>query len=185
MKAANIITLIRIALIPVFIAAWYFLPWWTAFALFVFASVTDKLDGYVARKYNQVTNFGKFVDPLADKLLITAALLLFMQDGLIGAVPAMIIIAREFIVTSLRVVAMSEGRVLAATVSGKIKMVVQVVGLATLMFEPLFGASGLIGTVSLGGFMTINEMVVWIITAVTLWSGAEYCIKNRDVISNF
>lgn len=185
MKTANIITLTRIALIPVFIAAWYFLPWWVAFALFVLASATDKLDGYIARKYNQVTNFGKFVDPLADKLLIAAALLLFVKDGLVGAVPAFIILAREFIVTSLRTVAMSEGRVLAATMSGKIKMVVQVVGLASLMFEPLFGFSGLIGAISLGGFITINDILVWIITAVTLWSGAEYCIKNRDVISNF
>ena len=182
MKTANIITLIRIALVPVFIAAWYFLPWYAAFTVFVVASVTDKLDGYIAR---QVTNFGKFVDPLADKLLITSALLLFVKSGTVGTVYAILIIAREFIVTSLRVVAMSDGRVLAASVSGKIKMVVQCVVLAALLIEPLFGAVGSVGSVAVFGAVTVNDLLVILMTAVTLWSGIEYLVRNRDVINSF
>ncbi len=173
------------ALIPIFVVAWYLAPWWASFALFVLASLSDKLDGYVARKYNQITNFGKFVDPLADKLLVSAALLLFVAEGRIGAVAALIIIGREFIVTSLRVVAMSEGRVLAASTSGKIKMVVQVVGLALMMIEPVFEVAGSFGSTALLGAFTVHDLIVWLIAAVTLWSGAEYCIKNRDVISNY
>ena len=185
MKTANIITLIRIALVPVFIAAWYFLPWYAAFTVFVVASVTDKLDGYIARHYDQVTNFGKFVDPLADKLLITSALLLFVKSGTVGTVYAILIIAREFIVTSLRVVAMSDGRVLAASVSGKIKLVVQCVVLAALLIEPLFGAVGSVGSVAVFGAVTVNDLLVILMTAVTLWSGIEYLVRNRDVINSF
>ena len=185
MKAANIITLIRIAIVPLFVAAWYFCPWYVAFILFILASATDKLDGYIARHYNQVTNFGKFIDPLADKLLITAALMLLVGGGVVGAIPAMIIIAREFIVTSLRVVAMSEGRVLAASVSGKIKMVVQVVGLAALLVEPWFGLNGTVGSIAVVGTVTVNTIIVWVVTLVTLWSGAEYLMGNRDVINSF
>ncbi len=185
LKTANIITLIRIALVPVFIAAWYFLPWYAAFTVFVVASVTDKLDGYIARHYDQVTNFGKFVDPLADKLLITSALLLFVKSGTVGTVYAILIIAREFIVTSLRVVAMSDGRVLAASVSGKIKMVVQCVVLAALLIEPVFGAAGSVGSAAVFGAVTVNDLLVILMTAVTLWSGIEYLVRNRDVINSF
>lgn len=183
MKTANIITLIRIAMIPFFIAAWYFLPWYVEFTIFVLACASDKLDGYIARRYNQVTTFGKFIDPLADKLLICSALMLLVSDGLVSAIAAIIIIAREFIVTSLRVVAMSEGRVLAASISGKIKMVVQCVGIGALL-TPLFYVGGPLTDAMLVS-IPISDIIVWVVAAVTLWSGAEYCIKNRDVISSF
>lgn len=183
MKTANIITLIRIAMIPFFIAAWYFLPWYVAFTLFVIACVSDKLDGYIARRYNQVTTFGKFIDPLADKLLICSALMLLVSNGTVSAIAAIIIISREFIVTSLRVVAMSEGRVLAASISGKVKMVVQCVGIGALL-TPLFFEGGPLTEAMLIS-IPISDIIVWIVAAVTLWSGAEYCIKNRDVISSF
>lgn len=183
MKTANIITLIRIAMIPFFIAAWYFLPWYVAFAIFVVACATDKLDGYIARRYNQVTTFGKFIDPLADKLLICSALMLLVSNGTVSAIAAIIIIAREFIVTSLRVVAMSEGRVLAASVSGKVKMVVQCIGIGALL-TPLFFEGGPLTTGAVFDIL-YSDIIVWVVAAVTLWSGAEYCIKNRDVISSF
>ncbi|MBR5260623.1 MAG: CDP-diacylglycerol--glycerol-3-phosphate 3-phosphatidyltransferase, partial [Oscillospiraceae bacterium] len=130
MTTANIITIIRILLIPLFMAtALGGVPYGVAIALgiFILASATDGVDGYIARKYNQVTTLGKFLDPLADKLLITAAILIFVQSGLMGAVSAMIILTREFAVTSLRIVAMGAGVALAANIWGKLKTVVQII----------------------------------------------------------
>lgn len=172
MKNANRITLLRIALIPVFMALWYFTEWYWALGVFLLSALTDKLDGYVARKYNQVTNFGKFIDPLADKLLICSALVILVADGRVSAVVVFIIVARELIITSLRTLAMSEGRVLAADWLGKLKMVVQVVVTAYLLC-PQTGING--------GF-TVGDICAWVMAAVTVWSGLEYCITNRDII---
>ena len=135
MTTANKITLVRIAMIPFFI---YFAYVGTrtadiiALCLFLVASATDFLDGYIARKYNQITDFGKFVDPLADKLLVCAALLLFIQRGEMNGVMVFIILAREFIITSLRTVAAGKGRVLAAAWSGKVKTCTQIAGVAVI-----------------------------------------------------
>ena len=178
LNTANIITLSRMALIPIFMAvllseipgSGYF-----ALGLFILASLTDSVDGYVARKYNQVSNFGKFIDPLADKLLITSAILIFVQWDKISAVAATIIITREFVVTSLRVVAMAEKRDVAAMLSGKIKMVVQSLGVCVLM-------SGLDGLIIFESY-TIGNVAVWTMVAVTVWSGLEYVIKNRNVFA--
>ena len=117
MTTANIISIIRMCLIPVFILfALLGFPTssYIAVAIFIVASMTDWVDGYIARKYNQVTTFGKFLDPLADKLLVIAAALVLIERGDMGSVPAFIIVARELIVTSLRIVAMGEGIVIAA-----------------------------------------------------------------------
>ena len=173
MNAANAITLVRIALVPVFMAIWYIAPWPAAFTVFLIASITDKLDGYVARKYNLTSTFGKFIDPLADKLLICAALLVLLENGEVAAWAAAIILIREFIVTSLRTVAMGEGKVIAASNTGKVKMVIQVVAICVVLVPP-------VSHIALGG-VTVGDIFVWLMTAVTLWSGIEYCYVNRDV----
>ena len=117
MNTANKITLVRIAMIPLFMIAMLSgLPYSSIIALVIFAiaGITDRIDGYVARKYNQVTNFGKFIDPIADKLLVTAALIILVEWGQVPSWAAVIIIAREFVVQGLRLLAVGEGVVVAA-----------------------------------------------------------------------
>ncbi len=179
MTTANKITLIRIAMLPFFIvcamqdtAAFQI----AALVLFCVASFTDFLDGYVARKYNQVTDFGKFVDPLADKLLVTAALLIFIEKGIFAAWMVFIILAREFIITSLRIVAANKGRVLAATWTGKVKTCVQIGGII-IDFALLIAANG-----AVEGSLPIASLVAWVVTLVTLYSGWDYLHKNWDLI---
>jgi len=168
MTTANKISIARICLIPIFILfALLDIPsgGYIALAIFILASVTDWIDGYVARKYNQVSTFGKFLDPLADKLLVTAAVLVLIEKGDMGSLPAFIIIARELIVTSLRIVAMGEGIVIAAQKSGKLKTFMQIVGIVFL-FTPL-------KDIALG-CITAGDIVVWAMAAITLISGIEY-----------
>ena len=136
-----------------------------ATGIFILASVTDWIDGYIARKYNQITTFGKFLDPLADKLLVSAAVIVLLERGAMGSIPVFIIMARELIVTSLRIVAMGEGVVIAAQSSGKWKTFIQIVGIVFL-FTPL-------AEITVAGFTTGNIME-WIIAAITLISGIEY-----------
>lgn len=168
MTTANIISIVRICLIPVFILfalLGFPMSSYIAVAIFIVASMTDWVDGYIARKYNQITTFGKFLDPLADKLLVIAAALVLIERGDMGSVPAFIIVARELIVTSLRIVAMGEGIVIAAQKSGKAKTFIQMVG-TVFLFTPLrhmvvFGIS-------------LGAVVVWLMAAITLISGIEY-----------
>ena len=181
MTAASIITLARIALIPVFMWAVnssYQYSAVLALLIFMVASVTDAVDGYVARRFNQITNFGKFIDPLADKLLVVSALLMFVQLGQMSAWAAMIIIAREFLVTSLRTVAMAEGIVIAAGWEGKLKTFVQIICIAFLLTGQ--GAPELIRDSGI----TWDQMVVWLMVAVTVWSGVSYLIRHREVLRN-
>lgn len=211
MTAANKITLTRIAMIPFFI---YFAAQpmadtakvnyvITALVLFCVASFTDFLDGYVARKYNQVTDFGKFVDPLADKLLVTSALVLFVEQGAMAGWMVCIILARELIITSLRVVAANKGRVLAASWTGKVKTCVQIGGIIVIylyyiylaklqamdgMMVSLPNSEGLVGfasvtTMGSAGF-GIESIVGWVMTIVTLYSGWDYLRKNWDIIKD-
>ena len=168
MTTANIITIVRILLIPVFMyaalsggVAWSLV----ALLIFIIASATDGVDGYIARKYNQITTLGKFLDPLADKLLVTSAILIFVEQGVISSVAATIIIAREFIVTSLRIVAMGKGTVVAAKMAGKIKTVVQIVVIA-MLFTP-------IADVKLWIF-SVSDIAIWLMVAVTVLSGIDY-----------
>lgn len=187
MTTANKITLVRICMIPIFIIC----ALWTpnnsitmpiaALALFCVASFTDFLDGYVARKYNQVTDFGKFVDPLADKLLVTAAYLIFIEQGYIASWMVFIILAREFIITSLRVVAANKGRVLAASWTGKVKTCVQIAGIIivfliqiALIQNPALRYSGLCTR-------TVYYTNIAVVL-VTLYSGIDYLAKNWDII---
>lgn len=176
MNLANKLTVIRILLVPiflVFIALNTSLGTILATIVFVVASLTDKLDGYIARSRNQVTTFGKFMDPLADKLLVTSALVSLVELQVIPGWVAMIIIAREFAVSGLRTLAASEGIVIAASNWGKAKTVIQIVaiiaGLVTLSYN-----SWIIKII------TMISMALAVI--ITIISGLDYFYKNVDVI---
>ena len=162
--------------VPFFIAAYMLGYYPAALVLFCIASATDALDGSIARKRGLVTNFGKIMDPLADKVLVYSALCLFIESDLIKAWMLIIILAREFIVAGMRTVAASEGRVLAAGMSGKIKTVLQMV--AVIMY--LFGLS--VPAISDKVILAAN-VVFWAALIMTIYSGTEYVWKNRDVFS--
>lgn len=179
---ASIVTLARIALIPVFMWALLADKGYTntvALVIFILASATDWVDGFLARKYNEVTTFGKFIDPLADKLLITAAMLIFVEQGHLASWAAMIIIAREFIITSLRLVAVAQGKVLAADLSGKIKTTVQII--CTILFLLITQPVDL---VTIGTWPVTSDTVIGLImVGVTLWSGIDYLIRHRSILT--
>lgn len=185
MTTANKITLTRIAMIPFYIffaLQTGYVNQIIALVLFCAASLTDFLDGYIARKYNQVTDFGKFVDPLADKLMVTAALLVFLERGMLASWIVFIILARELIITSLRVVAANKGRVMAATWTGKVKTCVQIAVIVVLQLL-LIDAGGL----PFLGLVPMADNIVlacgWVITLVTLYSGFDYMMKNWDIVA--
>ena len=176
MNLPNKLTVGRMIAVPFFIAAYMMGYYPVALVLFCLASATDALDGSIARKRGLVTNFGKIMDPLADKILVYSALCLFIESGLIKSWMMIIILAREFIVAGMRTVAASEGRVLAAGMSGKIKTVLQMV--AVILY--LFGLS----VPSIGNtVIMIANVIFWAALAMTIYSGAEYVWKNRDVFS--
>ena len=170
MTTASKITLARVALIPIYMAFMYLSggqagTWmWLALAVFIFASATDFVDGYIARHYNQVSDFGKFLDPLADKLLTLAAMAMFCQWGAFPAWALMIVLTREFAVSGLRMVASQKGTVIAAGWSGKVKTASTMVGLCVMMAFP--------------GIGWISTFVMYMIVATTLYSGVEYFIQN-------
>ena len=145
---------------------------WIALALFVGASLTDLLDGYIARKYNLVTNFGKFMDPLADKLLVCAAMICLVETGQIPSWVVIIIISREFIISGFRLIASDNGIVIAASYWGKFKTVFQMV-MICLMIADLGGV-----------FTVITQVVMWIAVALTIISLVDYLIKNKDVMKD-
>ena len=185
MNLPNKLTLLRVILVPFFVAflLWEAIPGNYLLALLVFAaaSVTDALDGNIARKRGLVTTFGKFLDPLADKVLVLSALICFIALDIAHPVVVIIVTAREFLVTSLRLVAAADGTVIAASIYGKVKTVVQMVSivaiLAMLAVEELTGA-GLGDAVLLAG-----NILMWITAAVTVVSGIDYLVKNRQCIN--
>ena len=170
MTTASKITLIRVAFIPVYMLFMYLsggepgLWMYLSLAVFIVASLTDYVDGQIARKCNQVSDFGKFLDPLADKLLTIAAMTMFCEWGLMPAWALMIVLTREFAVTGLRLVAVGKGVVIAAGWSGKVKTASTMIGLCVWMAFPQ------------------AELLGWIVTAVivitTVYSGVEYFMKN-------
>ena len=176
MTTASKITLIRVAFIPVYMVLMYLsggepgLWMWLSLGVFILASLTDYIDGQIARKCNQVSDFGKFLDPLADKLLTIAAMTMFCEWGMMPAWALMIVLTREFAVTVLRLVAVGEGTVIAAGWSGKVKTASTMIGLCAWM-----------------SFPTI-EWLGWVVTAVivvtTVYSGIEYFIKNWKCLWN-
>lgn len=171
MNTANKLTLLRVFLIPVFLIILYLgFPFseYVALVIFIVASITDFVDGYIARRRGQVTDFGKFMDPLADKLLVMAALVWLVSQGRFPAWALLVIITREFAVTALRLIAVEGGKVIAAGWSGKVKTASTMVGICLLF---------LINT------PTVNFLVMAVIILTTLYSGLEYFIQNRAVIN--
>ncbi len=188
MNLANKLTLLRIILIPFFIVCFYIpslivntvavnnylIPYANLLGLIIFllAAITDFIDGYVARKYNMITDFGKLMDPLADKLLVTAALLVLLENGLISGWVVFVILAREFIVTGFRTIAASKGVVIAAGWLGKIKTVVQFMMISTLLllnypFE-IFN-------------WPVDRIFIALAVVLTVASGVEYIYKNLHI----
>lgn len=180
MTTASKITMARIALIPFFIAA-ALMDFsghnYVALAIFIVAALTDSLDGYIARHYNQVSTFGKFIDPLADKLLVFAALLIFVENGQMASWACMIVIAREFAVTGLRLVAMEDGTVIAAGASGKIKTALSMVCIC-IMFLP-----EMIYNFNILSWLTVNDICVALIVFVTVYSGIDYFVANKNAFN--
>lgn len=174
MTTASKITLIRIAFIPVYMLLMYLSGGnpgvWMLISLVVFiiASATDYVDGHIARKYNQVSDFGKFLDPLADKLLVIAAMTMFCQWGIFPAWALMIVLTREFAVTGLRLVAVGKDKVIAAGWSGKVKTASTMIGLCVMMAFPTV--------------MWMNWIVIAVIVVTTVYSGVEYFIQNWNCL---
>lgn len=174
MNIANKITLFRVFLIPFFLLALYFLPVsfanYVAVSIFIIASVTDWLDGYIARSRNLVTNFGKFMDPLADKLLVAAALVYLVEIGMLPAWIVIIIISREFIISGFRLVASNAGKVIAASWWGKIKTATTMIMIIVLLFD--FSNSVM---------QSIGWILVYAATTFTVISAIDYIMKNLNV----
>ena len=172
MNTANKLTLARVVMIPLFLLVLYLhVPganYW-ALAIFIVASLTDTLDGYIARHYNQTTDFGKFMDPLADKCLVTAAMLWFVEIGHMPGWALLIVIVREFAVSGLRMVAADKGRVIAAGWSGKVKTASTMVCICLMLLLPRF--------------VELSAICVAVIVLATIWSGVGYFMKNLDVLS--
>ena len=170
MTLASKITLVRVAMIPAYLATRYLsggeagMWMYISLAIFIIASLTDFVDGYIARHYNQTTDFGKFLDPLADKLLTVAAMAMFCEWGIFPAWALMVILTREFAVSGLRMVASQKGSVIAAGWSGKVKTASTMVGLCAMMALP--------------GIPALNWVVIIMIVATTLYSCVEYFVQN-------
>ncbi|MDE8732753.1 CDP-diacylglycerol--glycerol-3-phosphate 3-phosphatidyltransferase [Eubacteriales bacterium DFI.9.88] len=174
MNLPNKLTILRIIAIPVFIVVLLLGHRYIATVIFIAAALTDMLDGHIARKYNMVTNFGKLMDPLADKLLVMSALLLLVQLGNVAGWMAVVILAREFAVTGLRQVAASEGIVIAAGVTGKVKTILQMIAIPLLLLDNWPGCY--IG-------MPLDQIFLWAAVIMTIISGTEYIVKNRQLLS--
>ena len=184
MNLPNKITIARICLIPLFMAvlmcgANYSVPYYYLWAALVFAiaSFTDGIDGHIARSRNLITDFGKFMDPLADKLLVSTALICFVQLDWIPAYMAVIIIAREFIVTGLRTLAASKGIVMAAIMTGKIKTVLQMIAILSAMIFSF-------AEYEICGYPWVGFVTMAVSTIFTIYSGYEYIMKNIDLIKD-
>lgn len=171
MTTANKLTILRVLMIPVFLVVLYWgFPGcrYVALGIYIVACLTDLLDGYIARHYNQISDFGKFMDPLADKCLVMAALCWFVEEGTFAAWVLAIVLLREFAVSGMRLVAVEKGRVIAAGWSGKIKTASTMVGLLLMMALP--------------GKPTLDLVVSIIILVTTIYSGAEYFVKNWHIL---
>ena len=171
MNLPNKLTLLRIILIPVFMVVLYWgFPYanYVALAIFIIASLTDMLDGKIARKYNLVTDFGKFADPLADKMLVTAAMLWFVENHQMAAWMLLIVICREFAVSGLRMIASDKGRVIAAGWSGKVKTASTMVCICIMLLLCI---------------QPLDWVCNGVILVTTAYSGIEYFVKNRDVLN--
>lgn len=176
MNLPNKLTMGRILAIPVFIVVFLMGYNYAAAVIFILAALTDMLDGHIARKYNLVTNFGKLMDPLADKLLVMSALLCLVQVGDVAGWMVIVILGREFIITGMRQVASAQGIVIAAGTTGKIKTITQMIAIPLLLLENW--------PFSMLSFELPMDMVfLWLALIMTVISGAEYIVKNRQLFS--
>lgn len=178
MNLANRITVVRLMLVPIFIMLMFSNFHYKdvmAALIFAIASITDKVDGYVARKYNQVTNLGKFMDPLVDKIMVSSALIALIQLGRIQSWIVIIILAREFIVTGLRTVAANNGIVIAASKYGKYKTTLQIIAVIALMLNNY-------------PFSIVNfpfaTIMLFLALFMTIYSGIDYIIKSKNLLLN-
>ena len=176
MNLPNKLTIARVIAVPFFIAAYMTGLYYVAFVLFILASLTDMLDGKIARKYNLVSNFGKIMDPLADKILVYSAFCLMVQDGTVPGWMLIVILAREFTIAGMRTVAASEGIVIAAGMSGKIKTVLQMIAVPLLLLTAELTETGVYTYFNLAG-----QVFLWASLVMTVYSGVEYVAKNIGV----
>jgi len=187
MNAANKLTMLRVAAIPVFIVLLYQdFPHhlWAALAVFILASITDFVDGYVARHYHLVTDFGKFMDPLADKILVAAAMVCFVGRGMTTAPIVITVLAREFLVTSLRLIAANKGVVIAADRWGKYKTATTMVWICFGLFTMQAGASGWGGDAVFVIMLSIYYLLMSLSLFFTVFSGFNYIWKNRSLLAD-
>lgn len=180
MNTPNKLTMLRVILIPIFMIFMLYevVPYanFVAVLLFVLAFLTDLLDGYLARKYNQVSNFGKIMDPLADKVLVAAAMICLTWDGVVNPWITVAILAREFTVSGIRIAAAAEGNVVAASIWGKAKTMWQFIAITASLI--------LIGDILVfPGKQLIIDILMYINLILTLLSGIDYIIKNRKYLS--
>lgn len=175
MNLPNKITLFRLFLIPIFVAVFFIgeIGYLWSGVIFVIASFTDFIDGYLARKYNETTNLGAFLDPVADKVLVFAALILLAESGVIPSWSVILIIGRETLINGFRLIAIEKGVVISASYLGKLKTVTQMVSLVLLLFAPAFLFLNVIGL-----------FIYWIAVIATLISGIEYVYQGRDLLSD-
>lgn len=175
MNLPNKLTIFRVILIPFFVVLLLFditaYDKWIALAIFIIASLTDFLDGYIARKYNLVTNFGKFMDPLADKLLVCSAMICLVELARIPAWVVIVIIAREFIISGFRLVASDNGVVIAASYWGKFKTTFQILMICLMIAD-------------LTPLATVTQIVMWVALALTVISLVDYLVKNKSVMQD-
>lgn len=176
MNLPNKLTLFRVILIPVFVVFLLVetIPYndYIALGIFIIASLTDMLDGKIARKYNLVTNFGKFMDPLADKLLVCSALICLIELNRIPSWMVIVIIAREFIISGFRLIASDNGVVIAASYWGKFKTVFQMVAVCLLI-------------INIEAISVVTMVILWIAVVLTIVSLVDYIVKNRGVLKDF
>lgn len=174
MNLPNKLTMGRILAIPVFIVVLMNGYYYGAAIIFLLAAFTDMLDGKIARKYNMVTNFGKIMDPLADKMLVLSALLCLVELGQVPGWMVIVILAREFAITGLRTVAAAEGIVIAAGMTGKVKTVLQMIAVILLLLQNWpFSMIGI----------PVAQIVLWAAVIMTIISGVEYIVQNKKVFS--
>lgn len=186
---ANVVTVVRIVLMPVWLliaeaarvddALWCgSAVAWASFVLFTLIALTDKLDGYLARSRGQVTNFGKFLDPIADKLCVTCSMLYLLEVGLISSFAVLVILAREFIVSGLRMVAASEGTVIAASNLGKWKTAITMLSIGGYLLTVTLPIGDLSGTLNF-----VSDLLMIAAVILTAWSGIDYLIKSWPTVT--
>lgn len=175
MNLPNKLTMFRVILIPFFVVFMLvditLYDKWIALAIFIIASLTDLLDGKIARKYNLVTNFGKFMDPLADKLLVCSALICLVALDKMPAWMVIVIIAREFIISGFRLIASDNGVVIAASYWGKFKTTFQMIMICLMIAD-------------IAAISVLTTVVMWVAVVLTVVSLVDYLVKNKDVMKN-